>query len=278
MAEGKEKKRNKRTGKGKKPATKVVSSKIASVESVQAHIENKDILTGRIILVSREKSTGEQFVVVKVSGWQYKILDKDIDNELNIHSLANFLNRTVQFVVTEIVSPGHAKASRAMAQKMTMKKTLEKIEKGDKVKAQVVNILPHGAYVDVDGVTGLLKNIDWASDTTAIGDIMHVGEYLYVKLKKRSSNGTIIFEAVKKYTSPDALTIDGILEDSIVSGVVRAVQPFGVFVQVVVGYDALCSNRGMQELEEDDKVSVRITMVDKESKKIRGEILSRIQN
>lgn len=276
MAEGKDKKAKDSVNKGKKKS-KTSKVKIASVESVQAHIDNRDILMGKIVLVSREKETGEQFAIVKSKGWQYKILDKDIDNELSISSLANFLNRTIQFVVTKIVSPGNAMASRAIAQKMTKEKTIKRIEKGEKMRAQVVNILPHGAYVDIDGVTGLLKNTDWANDMTAIKDVMRVGDYLYVKFKKYSSNGTMIFEASKKYTSSDALTIDGILEDSIVSGVVRAVQPFGVFVQVVVGYDALCSNRGMQELEEDEKVSVRITMVDRENKKIRGEILSRGQ-
>lgn len=275
MAEGKDKKVKNGTANKAKKKVKFNKPKVASVESVQAHIDNRDILIGKIALVSRDKNTGEQFAVVKSKGWQYKIMDKDIDDELSINSLANFLNRTIQFIVTEVVSPGHAMASRAMAQKMTKDKTVKRIEKGEKMKAQVVNILPHGAYVDIDGVTGLLKNTDWANDMTAIKDVMKVGDVLYVKFKKYSSNGTMIFEAAKKYTSPDALTIDGIMEDSIVSGVVRAVQPFGVFVQVVVGYDALCSNRNMQELEEDEKVSVRITMIDKENKKIRGEILSR---
>ena len=244
-------------------------------EVVMKHIKNKAVLSGKISIVSRDKNSGESYAVVIFNGWKFTIFESDMDSELSINSLSNFINRKVQFVITEITGDKTAKASRALAQKQTQGNSIEKIESGVVLNGQVVNILPHGAYIDIDGVTGLLKNIDFARDITSIKDVLNIGDNIKVKFKKRSSNGTILFEAATKYVSPEALTIDDVCPDSIVSGVVRAVQPFGVFVQVVVDYDALCSNKNMRELEEDEKVSVRITMVDKETKKIRGEILSK---
>lgn len=261
-------KAQKRNARRKKPRT-------STVEEVKNQIKNKTILSGRVKIVSRDAGTAEPFAEVLYNGWKYRIMLSDMDSELTIPSLINFVERTVQFIPLEILGDNVVKASRAEAQKLTKKKTVKDIESGQKLKGQVVNVLPHGAYIDVNGVTGLLKNVDFALDTTSVRDVLKIGDEINVKFKKYTSNGTILFQADKKFCNPTALKIDDIYEDSIVSGVVRAVQPFGVFVQVVVGLDALCSNNGMQELEEDEKVSVRITMVDKANKKIRGEILPR---
>lgn len=240
---------------------------------ILAAIKEKKILRGKISIISREKDTSEPFAIVVLNGVKYKISNSEIDDELEVHSLVNFVGRNIQFIPTKIQKDGVVLASRAAAQKVTKPKVMKKIEAGSELVAQIVNILPHGAYLEVDGVTGLLKNVDYASDCSAIKDLLHIGDTVKVKFKKYSSNGTILFEAVKKYVSPSAITIDDIMPDSLVPGVVRAVQPFGVFVQVVVGIDALCINKNISELEEDDRVTVRITQVDKETKRIRGEIL-----
>lgn len=244
---------------------------VKTKEKILEDIKKQSILSGKISLVSR--TDGEPYAIVIQNGWKFKIYNKDMDAELEIKSFVNFINRQIQFVPLEIEEDGIVRASRALAQKKTRPDVVKKIESKAVVDAQIVNILPHGAYVDVDGVTGLLKNMDYAADCSSIKDVLHVGDHVKVKFKKNSSNGTILFEAAKKYVSNGALTIDDILPDSIVTGVVRAVQPFGVFVQVVVGCDALCSNKNLMELEEDERVSVRITSVDKDTKRIRGEIL-----
>ena len=255
-----------------KKKSKVVAPKTTA--EIQEAIKNKKILRGRISLISREKDTSEPFAIVMLENVKYKIPNSEIDSELDVHSLVNFVGRAVQFIPLEYLEDEKVVlASRAAAQRITKKRTMKRIESGVVMSAQVVNILPHGAYVEVDGVTGLLKNIDFADDCSAVRDILHIGDSLKVKFKKMSSNGTILFEAEKKYVSPSALTIDDISPDSLVTGVVRAVQPFGVFVQVVVGIDALCVNKNMSELEEEDRVTVRITQVDKATNKIRGEIL-----
>lgn len=254
-----------------KKSVKVVNPR--GETEVQEAIANKSILNGKISIISREKDTSEPFAIVILNGIKYKIPNSEIDDELNVHSLVNFVGRNVQFVPLKIEKDGIVLASRAEAQKITKPNVIKKIESGAEVIAQIVNILPHGAYVEVDGVTGLLKNVDYADDGSAIKDLLHIGSLVKVHFKKRSSNGNILFEASKKYISPSAITIDDIAPDSLVTGVVRAVQPFGVFVQVVVGIDALCVNKNMAELEEDDRVTVRITQVDKETKRIRGEIL-----
>lgn len=244
-------------------------------ENIKDMIKRKSILSGNIGSIQKNKSTGKSSAIIKFRGWKFVINEDDMDCELDLVSLSNFIDRNVQFTLLEITGPKTVRASRAEAQKITQKSTIERIESGESIRAQIVNVLAHGAYVDINGVTGLLKNVDFARDSTPIKKVLNVGDKIKVKYKKRSSNGTILFEAVQKYISPESLTIDDLCEDSIVTGVVRAVQPFGVFVQVVVDHDALCSNKNLQELEEDDKVYVKITMVDKEANKIRGEILPR---
>ena len=81
-----------------------------------------------------------------------------------------------------------------------------------------------------------------------------------------------LFEAVKKYKSPTIMSIDS-LKNQVVLGVVRSIKPWGVFVQIAPNLDALCSP-DVVELEEDMKVSIKITKVIKEEKKVRGKILN----
>ena len=65
---------------------------------------------------------------------------------------------------------------------------MDRLSDGEAFKAQIVNILPHGAYVEIEGVTGLLKNTDFAEDFTKIEDMHSQGDKINVKLKKISSS------------------------------------------------------------------------------------------
>ena len=69
------------------------------------------------------------------------------------------------------------------------------------------------------------------------------------------------------------MDINSFEKNQIVLGVVRNIQPFGVFVQIAPNLDALCSP-DIAEIEEDMKVSVRITKVDKAAGRVRAKILN----
>jgi small subunit ribosomal protein S1 len=180
----------------------------------------------------------------------------------------------VSFVVKEIDrDAGVVICSRKEAQAILKEKIIERLKEGEVFSAKVINILNYGAYVEIDGVTGLLKNVDFAEDYTTIGEVLKIGDTVNVKLKKISANGKLNFEAVEKYKSPTIMNFDMFERDQVVLGVVRNVKPWGVYVCIAPGLDALAPIPGTGEIEEGMKVSFRITQVRKEEKRVRGKIV-----
>jgi len=232
------------------------------------------VLKSVVKIVQYDEALKTDVLVLDLEGLKGVIMKKDVDYELKIKSLVNFVGREVSFVVKDVDrNNGVIYCSRAEAQKVTKDDIIRRLNDGEAFDAQIVNILKYGAYVEIDGVTGLLKNTDFAEDYTAIGELLSIGDTVKVKMKKLSANGNILFEAVKKYKSPTIMDINSFEKNQIVLGVVRNIQPFGIFVQIAPNLDALCSP-DIAEIEEDMKVSVRITKVDKAAGRVRGKILN----
>ena len=154
-------------------------------------------------------------------------------------------------------------------------KILSRLEDGEFFDGKIVNILTYGAYVDIDGVVGLLKNVDFAEDYTSIKEMHHVGDTIQVKMKGRSSNNKLLFEAVTKYVSPTVITKESLEPGQIIYGVVRSVQPWGVYVNILPNLDALVDSE-FADIQEDQKVAIRIKSVkqDEDRFKVRGKIVS----
>jgi small subunit ribosomal protein S1 len=202
------------------------------------------------------------------------IVRDELDLEVNWKSLVGFLGREVNFVVKEIDKEKDVLiCSRKDAQEILKESIVTRLKEGEVFNAQIINLLKYAAYVEIEGVTGLLKNVDFADDYTAVGEVLKVGDSVNVKLKKTSSNGRLIFEAVEKYKNPTIMEFDMFERDQVVLGVIRNVQPFGVYVCIAPGVDALGPIPGTGEIEEGMKVYFRITQVRPDEKRVRGKIV-----
>jgi ribosomal protein S1 len=246
------------------------------LKKMKEYKKNKTILTGivKVAQVNREKDKEE--LVVDINGIKGIIPKDEIDMEFKFKSLIAFVGTTVKFVVKSIPKDAdYVICSRAMAQEMMAPEILGKLEDGEFFDGKVINILPYGAYIDIDGIVGLLKNTDFAEDYTSIKDMHHIGDTIKVKMKGRSSNDKLLFEAVTKYVSPTVITRDSLEPGQIVFGVVRNIQPWGVFVNIAPNLDALVDSE-FADIQEDQKVSVRIKSVkqDADKFKVRGKIVS----
>ena len=163
--------------------------------------------------------------------------------------------------------------SRKEAQEILRPEAMEELESGAVVGAKVVNILPYGAYLEYKGVSGLLKNTDFSNDHTAIEDVLNLGDIINVKLRNISESGKIYFEVVEKYSNPTVVDFDIFERNQVVLGTIKNIKPFGAFVNIAPGLDALCPIPTTREIEEGMKVAVRITKVDKEKERVRGKIV-----
>lgn len=237
-------------------------------------MEEKKVMKGTIKLVQFDKELNTDILGMDLDGVKAVIVREEVDVDLNWRSLVNFLGREVHYTIKSIdLENGIVYCSRKEAQQLTKDGVVKRLEEGEVANGQIINILKYGAYVEIDGVTGLLKNQDFADDYTAIGDVKKIGEKINIRLRKVSESGRLLFEAVEKHSDPTIMGIDMFERDQIVFGMIRNVKPWGVFVRIAPNLDALCSIPPTGEIEEGMKVSFRITQVDEEQGRVRGKIL-----
>jgi small subunit ribosomal protein S1 len=232
------------------------------------------VLKGLVKVVQPSKELDTDVLILDLDGVKGIIVRDEVDLEVKWKSLVGFLGREVSFVVKEIDKDnGVVICSRKDAQEILKGVIIDRLTEGEVFNAQVINILKYGAYVEIEGVTGLLKNIDFADDYTTIKEVLKVGDSVNVKLKKVSTNNRLIFEAVEKHKNPTIMEFSMFERDQVVLGVVRNVKPWGVYVCIAPGIDALCPVPGTGEIEEGMKVSFRITQVRTEDNRVRGKIV-----
>ena len=238
--------------------------------------KNKTILKVIVRVATINKETGNTELISDYNGVKIIIPKGELDASVNYKSIVHFVGQEVGIVVLSFdAKSGVAICSRAAAQKIVMPEITKRLEDSESFIGTIVNILPYGAFIDINGVTGLLKNYDFAVDTTLIKEVRKVGDKISVHLKQYSQNGTIIFEADKKYRSPDAIDPETIAVGQIVLGVVRSRKPFGYFVNIAPGLDVLTSSDIEEEINEEQKVQIKVLKVyrdENDNLRIRGVI------
>ncbi|MBF0199313.1 MAG: 30S ribosomal protein S1, partial [Planctomycetes bacterium] len=151
-----------------------------------------------------------------------------------------------------------------------------------KLKGKVVNIMPYGAFVELEeGIEGLVhvsemswtKKIHHPSEVVAIGDEVEVIVLAVNKDKEEISLGM-------KQVEPDPWGEMGNLypEGSIVHGKVRNMTAYGAFVELEEGIDGLLHVSDLswtrrvqhpsQMLKKDDIVKTKVLKVDSDKKRI----------
>lgn len=131
---------------------------------------------------------------------------------------------------------------------------MKKHREGDVVTGTVTSLTDFGAFVKIEGVEGLLHNQDasWEKNTSC-KDFLKSGDEVEVKIakineqdQKISLNRKVLQESpVEKYAAAHKV-------NEVVTGKVRDVKDFGVFVSIEDGVDALIRNEDLSPLEKED--------------------------
>lgn len=259
-----------------------------TVGKLNALMTNATILWGDITKLGRKD--GEDYmqgVIPKTAGLDepamFTILDHEADTDESHGSLVRFLGRAVPFTVLEVAADGTVYASRKAAQEQLKASMLQDLNDGVQFSGTVVGMVPYGAYVEVNGVAGLLRNNDATADHSELSEYYKVGDAIQVVCRDVTPAGRINWKTPNKLQRKAPVELE-FEEDMVVSGVVTAITPFknsagvGVFVRVAKGVDALCS---MPEFEvfPAQKVAVKVIRITPDAKnpngapKVRGKIV-----
>jgi len=149
-------------------------------------------------------------------------------------------------------------------------------KEGDIVIGTVTSLTDFGAFVRIDGVEGLLHNQDISWDKNVkCKDVLKSGDEVEVKIAKISSedqkislNRKALLESpIDKFATTHKM-------NSVVTGTIRDIKDFGVFVSLEDGVDALIRDEDLsplvkEELEVGQQIEAAIAVIDTRRDRIR---------
>jgi small subunit ribosomal protein S1 len=156
---------------------------------------------------------------------------------------------------------------------------LDRLQPGDVVEGQISNIVDFGAFVDLDGMDGLIhiSELSW-SHVNHPSEVLEIGQTVKVKVLDIDRDRQRISLGLKQTQSdPWQQVLDSYGEGDVVQGRVTKVVTFGAFVEILPGVEGLVhiSELAQHHVEnprevvsQGDLVNVKIIEVDAERRRL----------
>jgi len=153
---------------------------------------------------------------------------------------------------------------------------LKNYNEGDIVTGTITSLADFGAFVRISGVEGLLHNqdISWDKNTKA-KEVLKSGEEVEVKIAKINAEDqkislnrkTLLESPIDKFATTNKV-------NAVVTGTIRDIKDFGVFVSLEDGVDALIRDEDLtplvkEELEAGQEIEAAIANIDTKRDRIR---------
>jgi len=156
---------------------------------------------------------------------------------------------------------------------------LDRLQPGDVVEGQISNIVDFGAFVDLDGMDGLIhiSELSW-SHVNHPSEVLEIGQTVKVKVLDIDRERQRISLGLKQTQSdPWQQVLDSYGENDVVQGRVTKVVTFGAFVEILPGVEGLVhiSELAQHHVEnprevvsQGDVVNVKVIEIDGERRRL----------
>ncbi|MGH3055281.1 MAG: 30S ribosomal protein S1, partial [Gaiellaceae bacterium] len=156
---------------------------------------------------------------------------------------------------------------------------LDRLNPGDVVEGTISNIVDFGAFVDLDGMDGLIhiSELSW-SHVNHPSEVLDIGQTVRVQVLDIDRERQRISLGLKQtQTDPWQQVLESYQEGDVVQGTVTKVVTFGAFVEILPGVEGLVhiSELAQHHVEnprevvsQGDKVNVRILEVDADRRRL----------
>ena len=237
-----------------------------NLENLKKNIKEKKVMESVVRLTCHDKILDTDILVVDLDGNKGIIPRDEVDVQDTKISLVNFVGRKIKFYIKEIDEENDLIiCSRKDFKFDEREKLIERLEVGETFKAKITKILNFGAYVNIQGVTALIRNTDFANDYITIKELKKEGDVIDVKLNKISKNRQISVESVDKVKVPTIMSLDLFEPFNVVKGTIKNINPNACYVCIAPGLDALCPVPDKFDIEEGMNVIFKIKQVNKET-------------
>lgn len=178
----------------------------------------------------------------------------------------NWVNQEIDVFIEEIdykekkIILNHKKAYDLEKQKRA-EAAIQKLKEGDIVEAPVLRIADFGVFVDVGGLDGLIpaSELSWGRFNHP-REIVRTGQVIQGRIFRIERENLRVALSVKQLLGDPWELIESEIEvGSTVKGKVVSEAPFGLFVEIKAGVEALIHNSEIPENTERPKVGKQIT-------------------
>src|SRR5215471_13483737 len=220
----------------------ILSKKRARFEiawkAIEAAAESGEAVTGRVIEVVK----GGLILDLGVRGF----LPASLVDIRRVQDLDEFLGQELRTKVIELNrSRNNVVLSRRAVleeeRKDQRQRILDRLNPGDVVEGQISNIVDFGAFVDLDGMDGLIhiSELSW-SHVNHPSEVLEIGQTVNVKVLDIDRERQRISLGLKQtQTDPWQQVLDSYGEGDVVQGRVTKVVTFGAFVEILPGVEGL---------------------------------------
>src|SRR3954453_11055031 len=252
----------------------ILSKKRARFEiawkAIEGAHEKGEPVTGRVIEVVK----GGLILDLGVRGF----LPASLVDIRRVQDLDEFLGQELECKVIELNrSRNNVVLSRRAVleeeRKEQRQRILDRLNPGDVVEGTISNIVDFGAFVDLDGMDGLIhiSELSW-SHVNHPSEVLEIGQKVDVKVLDIDRDRQRISLGLKQTQSdPWQQVLESYQEGDVVQGKVTKVVTFGAFVEILPGVEGLVhiSELAQHHVEnpreivsQGDQVNVRILEVD----------------
>jgi small subunit ribosomal protein S1 len=258
----------------------ILSKKRARFElawkAIEAAHERGEPVTGRVIEVVK----GGLILDLGVRGF----LPASLVDIRRVQDLDEFMGKELRSKVIELNrSRNNVVLSRRAVledeRKEQRQQILDRLNPGDVVEGQISNIVDFGAFVDLDGMDGLIhiSELSW-SHVNHPSEVLEIGQKVQVKVLDIDRDRQRISLGLKQTQSdPWQQVLESYKEGDTVDGKVTKVVTFGSFVEILPGVEGLVhiSELAQHHVEnprevvsQGDNVKVLILEVDAERRRL----------
>lgn len=231
----------------------------------------KALKTGETISL-RVHSADQDCLRVSLGNLNGIIPGDEVDPDRSV-ALAGFVGQIIRVKVISFDGEnGNVILSRKKARQEDAQQLLSLLKAGDRIKGIVKVILPYGCFVEIGGVTGLLKDRDIAHFPVKAEKTFQIGQQIEVQVTQISKQGRVYLSTKDLIPKPGPECFSKFNPKSTYLGTVRSVHIFGVFVDID-GVDALCTLPPTGRAHPGQKVNVRINQVMPAEGKLHGRIV-----
>ena len=224
------------------------SEYISSISGLERALEEQAIIEAPVILCDKDFSLHIEFPAgIRGIIDRGEVADTRAGEEIKDIAILTRVGKIVAFKVIGFLRRGEERIailSRRLAQRECMLNYVSTLLPGDIIKAKITHLESFGAFVDIGcGITSLLS-----IDSISVSRIAHpsarlsVSDFIYTVVKSIDESGRIYVserELLGSWEQNAALFSEG----QTVKGIIRSVENYGVFVELMPNLAGLAEYR-----------------------------------